>query len=253
MKTLWRMILQFCRNRRKRLWVQGLGALLRPSVPEGVHLVRIGNQAGDGGYLVGCGLSEYSVLLSYGILDDVSFEEDFSRRWPLCKIHLFDHTIPCAPASERPMIFHQVGVGAEDVFPFGTLQKHWEVFGNRENRIFLKMDVEGAEYDSLLSTPKLVLEAIDQLVLELHDVEWWNTNVLRLLKRLKEVFVVVHVHANNSGGAVDVEGVLVPKVLEVTFMNRHRYAGFKLVNVPNMFDVANDARFPELGLEGLLS
>ena len=34
----------------------------------------------------------------------------------------------------------------------------------------MKIDVEGAEWDSLMATPDAVLDSIDQLAMELHGV-----------------------------------------------------------------------------------
>ena len=59
------------------------------------------------------------------------------------------------------------------------------------------MDVEGAEWDSLESAAAGLLGDIDQLVLELHGVD--DEQFLRVIERLKETFVVAHLHFNNFG------------------------------------------------------
>ena len=68
-------------------------------------------------------------------------------------------------------------------------------------RIVLKIDVEGAEWDSLLVRPDEVLEQIDQLAVEFHWVEdeqfrWVRIRPSRV--RLKQFFEVAHIHFNNA-------------------------------------------------------
>ena len=51
---------------------------------------------------------------------------------------------------------------------------HWKTNltrnGDGANRVVVKMDVEGAEWDTLRQAPAALLERIDQLVLELHGI-----------------------------------------------------------------------------------
>jgi len=60
------------------------------------------------------------------------------------------------------MIFHQECVAArtfdEDGRVFDTLQRQIERNGDTGKRLLVKMDVEGAEWDALISAPDSVLE-----------------------------------------------------------------------------------------------
>ncbi len=68
----------------------------------------------------------------------------------------------------------------------------------------LKIDVEGAEWDALLSAPDEILEQIDQLAVEFHWIEdehfrWVQEDkYLRVVQRLKQFFEVGHIHFNNA-------------------------------------------------------
>jgi hypothetical protein len=64
------------------------------------------------------------------------------------------------------------------------------------------MDVEQAEWDSLLATPVEVLDRFAQFTIEFHGTD--EVRFLVTVQKLKEVFYVAHVHYNNyacSGGA----------------------------------------------------
>ena len=60
----------------------------------------------------------------------------------------------------------------------------------------IKIDVEGAEWDSLLSSPEEVLAQIDQIAVEFHGIE--DEKSLALVRRLKQSFEVAHIHFNNA-------------------------------------------------------
>jgi hypothetical protein len=70
---------------------------------------------------------------------------------------------------------------------------------------FIKIDVEGAEWDSLLDTPDAVLDQIDQIPMELHlphspflRAAVVNERHLQVIKKLKQKFFVVNLHFNNA-------------------------------------------------------
>ena len=65
------------------------------------------------------------------------------------------------------------------------------------------MDVEGAEWDALSSTPDSVLDKILQLVVEFHDVR--NEDFLGIIQKLKKHFYIVNLHINNFSCATGIE------------------------------------------------
>src|SRR5262249_5290726 len=82
--------------------------------------------------------------------------------------------------------------------------------------LFVKMDIEGAEYDV---APLLAEYAtyLNGFVVEFHDLQnRWNDFVASMLA-LSERFAVCHVHGNNYSGISD-RGV--PETLEVSMINR---------------------------------
>jgi hypothetical protein len=78
---------------------------------------------------------------------------------------------------------------------FDTLQNHISKNGHTGKRLIVKIDVEGAEWDSLLATPDAVLDQIDQMLMELHGVN--EPRFLASVRRLKEKFYLVNLHFNN--------------------------------------------------------
>ena len=68
--------------------------------------------------------------------------------------------------------------------------------GDAGKHLRVKIDVEGAEWASLMATPHAVFEQIDQIALELHGVQ--DARYLATVKRLKQHFHVVNLNANNQ-------------------------------------------------------
>lgn len=105
------------------------------------------------------------------------------------------------------------------------------------------MDIENTEWRAFLATDKAELSRFSQIVCELHyfqglaDPEH-RAAVFETLSRLNEDHAVVHIHANNFAGWVDLANVLVPCVLEVTFSNR---AIFEFQNSDELFPTELDA------------
>lgn len=210
------------------------------------NLIRIGS-LNDGGYVVPEDVVRGSdVLISLGVCDDWTFEEDFRRRNPRVVIHAYDHTVSewifkrkyrasvldfclgrgswrevsASRALRRSYInfFSSNAVHfEEEINPrgdragFATLRK---VFGRiNSERVFLKIDIEGAEYgiinDILRYAPRIV-----GLVIEFHETMALRETFCSAIQRLQTKFHIVHLHPNNYGYIAD-DGL--PTVVEVTF------------------------------------
>ena len=89
--------------------------------------------------------------------------------------------------------------------------------GTRDHDAFLKMDIEGAEYDVV---PDIVAGAdrIRCIAAELHYLDEWTPKVNAALRAMDEQYVVVHVHANNFSRYDEANGF--PTAVEVTWLNR---------------------------------
>ena len=105
-------------------------------------------------------------------------------------------------------VFHEECVGdtskTVEGRVFDTIANQFAKNGDSSKRIVLKIDVEGAEWDSLSSTPYEVLQQIDQMVVEFHwqkgEKAAWigEEKYLRVVQRLKQFFEIGHIHFNNA-------------------------------------------------------
>jgi hypothetical protein len=175
---------------------------LQPITLKNCTLQRIGG-ANDGGYLM-CGnlLGNVRSAYSYGIGVEDEWGCQISKRLGV-PVHEYDCFNPIQPACPggQPR-FHDECIGARretiDSRTFDSLRNQISKNGDAGKTLVVKIDVEGAELDSLLAMPDRVLRSIDQLAMELHGTE---RRYLDLVRKLKRTFHVVHLHFNNQACA----------------------------------------------------
>lgn len=203
-------------------------------VPAG-NLVRLGAQH-DGGYVVSTrAVAASRLLLSMGLNDDWRFERAF-REMGGARIICFDHsvtlrfwglyTLKQAVRLRLGQAFRYLAYrsffGSKDVqhrrlkigydgpggVSLATLLRE-----EKEEGIFLKVDIEGSEY-RILDDIVANRHRFTGIVMELHDVDLHRGRVERFLAGLKG-FTIVDLHANNYGGR---DGDGDPLVLEVSLI-----------------------------------
>lgn len=187
----------------------------------------------DGGYVMPVSvLEKCDALFTYGVGGDTSYEEDFYKHYKK-PVWLFDHTLPEAPYKphvchhNEDIKFFREGLGAEPgcrdfLAHYAEIQKTGEVF--------LKIDIEGGEYDYLLSVD---MEALGRVCaginLEFHWLheEPRQVKMIEIMKRLNKYFVMNHIHANNWVTMFPLEGRMIPIVLEMSFINKRHVESFE--------------------------
>src|SRR6266700_3858843 len=61
--------------------------------------------------------------------------------------------------------------------------------------VIIKMDIEGAEWDTLLAAPEELLASIPQITMEMHGYN--DSKILEVIRKLKRNFYLVNLHFNN--------------------------------------------------------
>jgi hypothetical protein len=178
---------------------RNLFAELRPVKLSNCKLERFGEK-NDGGYAVCANLlGAVEAGYSYGISGYDGWGCDVSRRLKV-KVHqydCFDLRQPSCPGGAT--VFHgECVAGAASIQegrPFDTIVSQLGKNGDASKRLIVKMDVEGAEWDSLWKAPDTVFQHIDQFSIEFHHNE--EPQFVDVVRKLKRFFYVAHVHFNN--------------------------------------------------------
>ena len=229
---------------------EALYAALTPVQISNCELQRFGD-AHDGGYLM-CGnlMTGAQAVYSYGIDGRDAWGCDVAGPQPL-PLHQYDCFNTKAPgcAGGTAPQFHAECVGPERATisgrPFGTIADHIERNGHRGLPVIMKMDVEGSEWQALLTAPDHVLDAIDQLAIEFHRVE--DRVYLETAARLSQFFYVAHYHHNNYECRAGFEPFAGP-VFELLLVNK-RIATMPNASVtargPSPMDAPNNPAFAD--------
>ena len=209
----------------------------------------------DGGYLACANLIESSqAVYSYGIAGNDAWGCQVAERLktPAHEYDCFDTRTPSCAAGE--LAFHAECVGAStqtiDGRSFDTVERQVARNGDAGKRLIVKMDVEGAEYESLMAMSDAQLDQIDQLAIELH---WINEpEALDLVRRLKRLFLVADLHFNNftcdsRSGLLSDADPFPARVYEVLFVNKRLASAdpAKTPPLPNPLAAPNNPTVPD--------
>jgi hypothetical protein len=202
----------------------------------------------DGGYII-CDIPniQYDLLLSAGICNDISFEEQFLDLYPNVPCFAFDGTITTFPSTTKPISFIPKNIGPQTTLSETSLLEYI----SHGQTIFLKMDIEGAEVPWITSLPEEAIDRFAQI-----SMEWHNPFYLPIeqyaFARLQKTHVLVHFHGNNCREFENVEGVKIPYTFECTYIHKKYYTGPILYNqecIPTSLDMPCDSTKPDLVID----
>ena len=220
-------------------------------------LIRVGG-SNDGGYLIPNILEGIKYCFSPGIAENANFEKELSDKYNI-KSFMLDLSVDNPPVEN-------------DSFEF--LKKNLNVYNNKENITFedwfmeavgqnsgeaiLQMDIEGYEYKVLYDIPHKIMSNFRILVIEFHDFSRFLFEpvgyhfVSGVFEKILSQFSVVHIHENNCCPSTTMKGIRIPKVVEITFLNKNYVNPTgKEASIPHELDEKNvpdlpDSFFPKL-------
>jgi len=172
---------------------------LQPVTLKNCTLKRYGGP-NDGGYLMCENLATgVHSAYSYGIDTEDVWGCDVATQFSV-PIHQYDCFTEHRPAcSGGTFVFHDECVGPKKEHregqPFDTIASQIARNGDAGKPLLMKIDIEGAEWDSLMATPDEVFDTFLQMPMELHGVN--DAKFVEIVRRLKQRFYLVSLHYNN--------------------------------------------------------
>ena len=220
-------------------------ALLSPLDVEGGKYVRIGNNY-DGGYVM---LDDFQrkieAAYSLGIGSDVSWDESIACRG--IEVFMYDHTIGRLPRNHPKFHYFKTGVTGSNK---GVNLKTLATLIAENNHItcknlILKMDIEGCEWDVFQEISSSTINQFYQIVVEFHyltqGVYESNHKIVEVLKKINQTHQSIHVHANANVASYPlwIGELILPSVLEVTYIRRVDFRD-KLIKNTRLFPTEHD-------------
>ena len=225
-----------------------LPKIFKPFKSNKDNLIRIGPNK-DGGYVIDKRvINKTKKIITCGLNDDWEFERAFLKINKKCKLTAYDHTIDKHFWIRRfkkdiisLLLFKKLRLEKIlDVFKyinyvnfFNNGNKHIikKVVNNQkkrnqisirnilkdQNKIVLKVDIEGDEYKILTNINKESYK-INLLIIEFHNIHKNLDKIKRFLK--KSNFKIIHIHGNNYSGTNKNKD---PNAIEMTLINSKIY------------------------------
>jgi len=218
------------------------------------ELIRLGPKQ-DGGYLVLNDFIGIEACFSPGVAYSSGFEKDCANLG--MKVFLADKSVE-GPA-ETHQLFHFtkkfIGITSNDEFI--TLDD-WVTSSIPEQNsdLLLQIDIEGGEYEVFLSASGALMQRFRIIVAEFHYLDrLWDQ---AFFERAKQVFdkilgthACMHIHPNNYCSPIQKDGLIIPPVMEFTFLRNDRinkYNSSYQRAFPNPLDCDNFNTHPPLVL-----
>lgn len=212
-------------------------------------LKRIGNP-NDGGYVIHFPSLQYiDCLVNYGVGYNVEFEKEFNKITNK-PVYAFDPTMKKLKffiqkikngeylntlkqfiklllwvlqeknLKKYKIHFIEEGLSADNNHSFKTFGYHLSKYKLQNKKIFLKIDIEGAEYDVLSGNDFYDnLNNVVQLAMEFHYAGQNIEKISEIINNLAKTHTLIHIHGNNNGGTFALNGKQVPEVIEVAFLH----------------------------------
>jgi hypothetical protein len=213
--------------------------------------VRLGRD-GDGGYVLLDDFTSVSAALSFGIATDCSWDTAIAER--NIDVYQYDHTVDGPPTANARFRFFKKEIAAAPSDQAESLGSALAKLPSTAERLVLKIDIEGAEWDVFDAATSEELAHFAQIVGEFHDFAnaadpIWRDKARRVLAKLRSVFDIVHVHANNFGPLNVIANVAIPSTFELTLANRAIYECRETDEIfPTALDQPNWAGRPDIFL-----
>lgn len=231
---------------------------------ESVELIRLGKN-NDGGYVVPVlALEKSDALMGYGIADDISFEREFSQRFDKPSFG-FDGGVPDIETGDNRCHFYSECIGEPNYLYAGqqfsgrmaSYSDQLKRLKLEDKKIFIKMDIEGAEFDVFDDILKHT-HNITGIVLECHMNRKLH-KAEKLLSQLNKDFVLLHVHGNNyclSNSFTSKNAIgSIPYIIELTYINKNLISSYEISQNqkhPKKIDQPNCPDRPDFDFEILL-
>lgn len=195
----------------------------------GKDLIRLGAKR-DGGYLVPDDLVEIEACFSPGVSTVSEFEKDCFKRG--MKIFLADKSVdkPKIGLNKNNYHFLKKYIGCYNNDDFITLDSWINSSNIKKNKdLMLQMDIEGAEYTSLLNISDDLLNLFRIIVIEFHDLhKFWNKGFYDIASVCFDKILLnhtcVHIHPNNFEPIDSNNGIEIPMAAEFTFIRNDRFS-----------------------------
>lgn len=216
------------------------------------ELIRLGSK-GDGGYLVSNDFENVEACFSAGVSDNSDFEVDCANMG--MKVFLADKSVNGPAVHNDSFKFSKKFVGATTNDSFMTMNdwiKSSEI--SNDSDLILQMDIEGFEYETILSIKDDLLKRFRIITIEFHMLnQLWNKPFFSLasatFNKILQTHTCVHIHPNNANSFLKFNGIIIPYLMEISFLRNDRIISQNFATkYPHPLDCKNEVNNSDIVL-----
>ncbi|MBN7817529.1 FkbM family methyltransferase [Algoriphagus pacificus] len=207
--------------------IKSLLKKLHPIDPK-IELIRIGPN-GDGGYLLPNDLKDIETCFSPGVDIESRFEFELAEMG--IEVFMADYSIENPTIDHPKFEFSKKFIGADDMGNYMTMDTwvNQNLSDNKNSELLLQMDIEGYEYDVILALSRPLLDRFRIIVIELHHLDriadrYFFNQLNRFFEKLLSNHSIVHLHPNNNGRPIFINGIEIPPLMEITLLRNDRFS-----------------------------
>ena len=189
------------------------------------ELIRLGPE-GDGGYLVPNDLQGIEACFSPGVSNVFGFERECAERG--MRVFMADASVESPPEVRPQFQFTKKFIGSTTQGDFISFEE-WINCSAIDSHadLLLQMDIEGYEYETLLSIPNGLQMRFRIIVVEFHHLDYLFSEPMfsiysKAFEKLLSTHTCVHIHPNNVRSALKVGKLEIPQIAEFTFLRNDR-------------------------------
>ena len=191
----------------------------------------------DGGYIIAeIPDINYITFIAGGIENDISFEEDFIKKYPVVETFACDGSINKLPTDNNKITFIKKYIGSHNS---GDVTNLHDII-NASECIFVKVDIEGGEIPWIKSLSDEQINKFEQIVMEFHFP--FSDKEVDVFDKINKNHYLIHFHGNNCCGVRNHNGVNIPNVFECTYLHKKYFATTPELNtdlIPSNLDMKN--------------
>jgi hypothetical protein len=231
-------------------YLQGFLQKLWP-VAVNIPMIRCGGDA-DGAYLLPDDLDGIGALFSPGVEAVATFERDMAARGMIC--YMADASVTAPPLDNPAFRFEAKFLGLRDTDEFTTIDSWVDRYEPGDHDLLLQIDIEGAEWVVMSNMSEHLLRRLRIIVIEAHSLgqladQYGRQTVVEVMERLLRTHHLVHNHPNNWGRLYKRGDILIPDVMEMTFLRKDRAVPTGYVTAfPHPLDIVNGPHLPPIPL-----
>jgi hypothetical protein len=192
----------------------------------------------DGGYIIAdIPNINYTTLLSGGIGNGISFDEDFLNKYTNTQAFAIDRTIDSLPDTNSNITFINKNIGFFNNEQDTNLQDIIDV----NETIFVKMVVYGSEIPWIKSLSDDQINKFEQIVIQFSNP--FSPNEIEVFDKLNKNHYLIHFHGNNCCGVINYNDIIIPNLFECTYLHKKYFTegipGLNKDLIPGSLDMKN--------------